>query len=356
MNSVHESNPIVFESRWALSYLRGPITRTQIRTLMEQRKTEPPSPAPVKAAAQPKATAPRVVLPPEIPQVFIPLRGPSTGVVYHPMLLGAVQIRFTDTKTKTDFVRETVFQTEIKDDSLPVQWEESTETDIDPNELEKSPAPGAEFAALPPCAAIVKNYSAWNKDLVTWIYSSQQLTTFKCESLGATSNPNESERDFRVRLQQQAREERDRSVEQLRQKYAPQVANLKERLRRAQQAVEREQQQSQQQNMSSVISIGASLLGAFMGRKMISKTTISGAASAARSIGRARKESQDVARYEETVEAVQQQMADLDAKFKAEAESMQSKIDPMTEPLTTIAIKPKKTNISIRLFSLAWTP
>ena len=79
-------------------------------------------------------------------------------------------------------------------------------------------------------------------------------------------------------------------------------------------------------------------------------------ASAARSIGRARKESQDVARYEETVEAVQQHMNDLDAKFKAEAEAMQSKIDPMTEPLTTIAIKPKKTNISIRLFSLAWAP
>ena len=108
--------------------------------------------------------------------------------------------------------------------------------------------------------------------------------------------------------------------------------------------------------MSSVISIGASLLGAFMGRKVHQQDKFQAPHPPHSSIGRARKESQDVAAYEETVEAVQQQMADLDAKFKAETEALQSKIDPMTEPLTTIAVKPKKTNISIRLFSLAWTP
>jgi hypothetical protein len=108
--------------------------------------------------------------------------------------------------------------------------------------------------------------------------------------------------------------------------------------------------------VSSVVSIGASLLGAFMGRKVLSKTNISSAASAVKSMGRIRKESQDVTRVEETVEAVQQQMAALDAEFKAETDALQLKIDPMTEPLTTIAIKPKKTNISIRLFTLAWAP
>jgi hypothetical protein len=356
MNNVHDSAPTVFESRWALSYLRGPLTRAQIKTLMDQRKTAAPIASAATPEAQLKATAPRVALPPEIPQAFIPLRSTAMEIVYHPVLLGAAQMRFTDAKTKTDFPREAVFITEIKDDSLPVQWEESTEINVDPSDLEKTPAPGAEFAALPPAGANAKKYTAWNKDLITWIYGNQQLTIYKCESLCAVSNPNESERDFRVRLQQQAREERDRAVEELRKKYAPKVAAMQERLRRAQQAVEREQQQSQAQTMSSVISIGASLIGAFMGRKIISKTTIASAASAAKSVGRIRKESQDVARVEETVEAVQQQMANLDADFKKETDALQSKIDPMAEPLTTIAIKPKKTNISIRLFTLAWAP
>ncbi len=357
MNSVHDSTPTVFESRWALSYLRGPLTRTQIKTLMDARKTSAPTAtATPAAAAQPKPAAPRVALPPDIPQAFIPLRSTAMDIVYHPVLLGAVQMRFTDTKTKIDTQREAVLITEIVDDSLPVQWEHATEIEVDPSDLEKEPAPGAEFAALPPAAAIAKKYPAWNKDLITWIYCNQQITIYKCESLQAVSNPNESERDFRIRLQQQAREERDRAVEELRKKYAPQVATMQERLRRAQQAVEREQQQAQVSTVTSVISVGASLLGAFMGRKVISRTTINSAAAAAKTIGRARKESQDVNRTEETVEAVQQRMAALDSQFKAETDALQAKIDPMTEPLTNIVIKPKKTNISIRVFTLAWAP
>ena len=31
MNNVHEDAPEVFETRWTLSYLRGPLTRTQIK-------------------------------------------------------------------------------------------------------------------------------------------------------------------------------------------------------------------------------------------------------------------------------------------------------------------------------------
>ncbi|MEP6536437.1 MAG: DUF87 domain-containing protein [Bryobacteraceae bacterium] len=354
MNSVHESTPAVFESRWALSYLRGPLTRAQIKTLMDGRKTA--GPAAAAPIAQVKPSAPRVALPPGIPQAFVPLRSTAMEIVYHPVILGAAQIRFVDPKSNTDFQREAVFITDIQDDSLPVQWEHAEEIDVDPSDLEKEPAPGADFAALPPAGAIAKNYATWNKDLVTWIYANQQLNSYKCESLNVVSNPHESERDFRVRLGQQGREARDQAVEALRKKYAPKVAMLQERLRRAQQAVEREQQQASSQTMSSVISIGASLLGAFMGRKVISKTTISSAASAVKSIGRARKESQDVGRVEETVEAVQQQMAAVDADFKAETDALVSKIDPMTEPLTTLALKPKKTNISIRLFTLAWAP
>ena len=137
------------------------------------------------------------------------------------MLLGAAQIRFTDTKTKTDFMREAVFHDRDHRRQPSGASGRNQPNRMSTRRSRESPAPGAEFAALPPAAAIAKNYAAWNKDLITWIYGSQQVTIFKCESLDATSNPNENERDFRVRLQQQAREERDRAVEELRKKYAP---------------------------------------------------------------------------------------------------------------------------------------
>ncbi|MEK6207184.1 MAG: DUF87 domain-containing protein [Chloroflexota bacterium] len=51
MNNVHEDAPAVLESRWAMSYLRGPLTRDQIRILMKDRRPEP--------AAAPAAEATR---------------------------------------------------------------------------------------------------------------------------------------------------------------------------------------------------------------------------------------------------------------------------------------------------------
>jgi hypothetical protein len=174
--------------------------------------------------------------------------------------------------------------------------------------------------------------------------------------LDGYSRPGESERDFRIRLQQAAREERDRASATIKQKYTPKIAAMQERLRKAQQAVEREQEQAHAQTMQTVISVGTGLLGAFLGRKVISKTTLNSAAQAARSMSRTYKESQDVGRYNESVEAVQQQLDDLNNQFQAEVDGLASKIDPATEQFETIAIKPKKTGISVRLLTLCWAP
>lgn len=68
------------------------------------------------------------------------------------------------------------------------------------------------------------------------------------------------------------------------------------------------------------------------------------------------KERQDIGRAEETVEAVQQQLSDLEAEFRSEMAALETKTDPLAEPLETVSLKPKKTNISVRLIALAWAP
>jgi hypothetical protein len=359
MNNVHEDAPVLFESRWALSYLRGPLTKQQIRTLMQDRvkPSAPATPARVAPTIPAAASeAARVMLPPEIPQAYVPVRGSHEQVVYRPMLLSAAQVRFIDKGANVDFLRECVFATEIKDDSLPVQWEECEELDVDPSDLDSEHAENATFSKLPPAAGVVKNYPKWSKELVAWIYGHQVLEVFESPSAGLTSTPGEKEAEFRVRLQQAAREQRDAALAKIRQKYASKITVLQDRLRRAEQAVAREQEQKQQQTMSSVLSIGTSVVGALFGRKLLSKTNVASAASAARSMGRIGKESGDVARAQETVEAVTQQLADLEAQIKAETDAIAAKSDPMTENLQVCAIKPKKTNINVRLFTLAWVP
>jgi hypothetical protein len=145
-------------------------------------------------------------------------------------------------------------------------------------------------------------------------------------------------------------------TEALRKKYAPKIAALQERLRKAQAAAEKQAEQARQAKMQTALSIGATLLGAFTGRKALSSSNISRATSAVRKAGRVFEESGDVARAGETVEAIQQQLSNLQAEFEAETNALASRIDPLTEPLETLSIKPKKSDILVQLTALAWAP
>ena len=157
-------------------------------------------------------------------------------------------------------------------------------------------------------------------------------------------------------MQQAAREQRDAAVEKLRQKYAPKVAALEEKKRRAEQAVEREAEQSKSQKFQTAISFGATVLSSFLGRKSVSLSTLGRATTAARSVGRSMKEAQDVGRAQETVEAVNEQLADLDAQFKNDTAALEQATDLQSETLGTLTLKPTKANIAIKHFSLAWAP
>lgn len=170
------------------------------------------------------------------------------------------------------------------------------------------------------------------------------------------SKPGESERDFRLRLQQSGREQRDKQVNSLRQKYAPKIATLQDRIRRAEQMKEKQQAESRSSQVQAAISVGASILGAFLGRKTISATNIGRATTAIRSAGRVLKESKEVSQAEENVAVLQQQLADLEAQFKSESESLTAATDPLNEKLDTLSIKPTKANIAVKLVALAWTP
>jgi hypothetical protein len=263
-----------------------------------------------------------------------------------------VQVRFVEAKAKIDHLDEAVFLTPIKDDSLPVQWEECFQADVDASDLEDSPVEQATFTAVPAAAAKARSYVAWQKDFVNWVYGNRQLQVFRSESMKVCSQPRESEGDFRVRLQQNAREERDRAVEKIRLKYATRISTLQDRVRRADQAVARETEQSQSQTLGTVLDVGAGVFGALFGRKKLATA----ATRAARAASRARKESGDVGRAEENFEALKQQLADLQAQIDTEVENVRAQYDATSLSIEAIGIKPKKTNIHVRLFTLAWAP
>ena len=394
MNNTHEDEPVVFTTRWAMSYLRGPLTRSQIKVLMDPYKARQPiltaapatRPAPVIApamadadeAASPseeEAVAPvalgkaparatpgapaaglQPTLPPDVSQFFIPVRGSGGMLVYQPMLVGAAKVRYADARAKIDTAETITVMTAIADAAVPVNWEESVEPEWSLKNVEKKPTKPGQFADLPAAAGRAKSYQAWSRDFVDWVYSTRRLELFRSPGTGAISNASESERDFRVRLSQVVHEQRDDATETLRKKYAPKRAALVEKIRRAQQAVDREQNQASQAKMQTAISVGATLIGAFLGRKTVSSSTVGKATTAARGVGRAMQQGDDVTRAQETVRVLQQQLEDLDAELESEIKALAARNDPAIEDMDTLVLKPKKSDIAVQLVSLVWTP
>jgi hypothetical protein len=370
MNNVHEDAPVVFQTRWAMSYLRGPLTRTQIKQLMDPVKSSQSGPVPATESAPPaapaareRAAAPssaRPVLPPKVPQFFLPVRAAQpegAAIHYEPMLLGGAKVYYANAKIGVTAKKEVCLLGEFSEGPSPVDWDEARETEIPEIDLEKFPHdPDSSFGELPREVANVKRYSEWGNAFKEWVYRNKKLELWKSSSIGVVSEPGESERDFRIRLAQAAREKRDQQVERLRQKYAPKIAGLQDRIRRAEQAVEREKAQATQQKLSTAISFGATLLGALTGRKTITQSTLGRAATTARGAGRTLKESQDVARAGDNVQAITKQLADLQALLDQETEEVKAGTDPLAESLETCEVRPKKTDISVSLISLVWFP
>lgn len=365
LHDVHNNAPIVFQTRWALSFLRGPLTRDQIRTLMEPRVSKPASrPAGATGPSQPGAssspeTKPPVV-PPEIQQYVVPpsrsdaVRQASGRHV--PVILGAARVSFSDPKLKIDASRDVLYAAPVGDTAVAVDWANSTKLDVSAADLRPvSASEGIGFAPLPAAAAQPRNYTAWNKEFGRWLAQAERLEMRRHPTLKIASRPDETERDFRIRLQLEARAARDAAVEDVRRKYAPKQAALNDRLRRAEAAIGREQEQASQQRTQTAVSFGATVLGALLGRKTVSTGTLGRATTAARGVSRSMKEAGDVKRASEAADAVRGQLRDLEQQIESDVADLGAAFD-INAPLETIVVAPKRGQVEVKFVALGWLP
>ena len=337
MVNVHDDAPTLFQTRWTLSYLRGPLTKPQIQSLCAARKAAAPAPtagAPIPygvrvaaptaasagaAAASGTGAGSRPLLPPDVPEYFLAAADGEGRVEYRPAIQCTAKVHYADAKSGVDTWETITAQVPVPSDLSVDPWDGADVVDGKGPELTKAAVAGAVFAPLSSSASKAKSYAAWQKALEEWIYRTRTLTAYRCTDPKAMSRPGETDGDFRVRLAHGLREERDAAVDALRKKYATKVQALQERIRVANERVAREKAQASSAKWSTAISFGASILGAlFGGRKTLSAGNIGRATTAARGVGRAQKESADVGLAEESVEAVQQRLKDLQAQVEAE--------------------------------------
>ena len=369
MNNVHEDGPVVFETRWCLSYLRGPLSRQQTKLLMDGKRPAPaltPTPMATTSQESPPTGSTRdnvsnkpPVLPPSVAQYFLPTRQ-TTPITYHPRLLGIASIYYADAKLGVQSTHNVNYLATFAGGVITLDWEHAAPTDYTQEDLDPAPASvGSDnhaFADVPPELSAGKHFDLWKKQLADALFRRECLQLLRSPTLDELSLPNEKENAFRTRLAQRAREMRDAASEKLRLKYAPKLAALEERIRKANQTIAVQQEQSAAAKTSTFMSVGTAILGAFLGRKIMSAGNVSKAASAARGFNRQSKESSDVARAQESAAALLEQRELLETQFQADVDAATSRFDPTTEELETLAIKPKKSNITIKALVLAWEP
>ena len=375
LHNVHDSQPLLLQSRWALSYLRGPMGRDEIRTLMDPQRaaaaaattpiTAPapvagaaPAPTPTAAAAAPAvAPAPpplaaRPIVPPDVPQFF----APGSGDAWVPMLVGAARLTYSDAKLGLDETNDIVVWTPLTDGPVVVDWEHAEPADFAVDALTTEPRAGGTFASLPQVAAKPKSYATWTKEFSSWASRSQSVELFRSAKTGAISHPGESEAAFRVRVNHAAREARDEAIAKLRAKQAPKLAAMDEKIRKAGAAIQKEEQQATESKFTTAVSVGASVLGAFFGRKVVSATNAGRVATAARGVSRIGRESQDVERAKANEAALVEQRQALADTLEQDLQALQAEWSAEGEVFDRVVVKPKRGGVQVQLVALVWRP
>ncbi|PNY80858.1 ATP-binding protein [Deinococcus koreensis] len=355
MHNVHESRPVLFTTRWTMSYLAGPITGSQIKRLMGGRKdvdggksmVDGKTPAPSTINHQPSAPA-KPVIPPGITEVYVPTS--ATDVQYHPQLLSVVQVRYSSLKYKVDVAGTLPLAAEVADGPIPVNWEEAAELRVDPAALVSEGVAGASYAEVPAALLSPKNHAKWGKEAAKFVVASKPLTLWQDPASGVLSTPGESEGDFRTRASFAGREARDVAVQKLRAKYAPKVAALQDKLGRAQLKMSQQQSQAQQAQLQTAMSVGAGVLGALFGGGR--KTTALRAGVSG--VGRSMREGQDVQIAQADIAALSRQLQELEAQVQTEVDALT--LNAGSSEIQPLDVRAKSTDVSVPLVALAWLP
>jgi hypothetical protein len=363
LNNVHDDAPVLFHVRWALSYLRGPLTREQIKKLSATTPKAASASAgegtSAPASAKRPAGSTRPALPPKIKQYFLPVQGNATAgaqLAYEGAILGAASVYLADSKLGVETTEQHQRLTQLDEGSDNFDWNDATEVTLAVDSLSGEPAGSAVFADLPSAAVDPKSYGRWQDELKRWMQTTYRIDLWRSPTSKLVSRLGESERDFRIRLREAGHQMRDEQKEELRRKYGAKRAQLEDRLRRAQQAIERETAQASQQSLQTAIGVGASILGAFLGRRSSRSGTLGRATTAARAASRVLKERGDIDRANENAETVSTQLQELEAEFQNEVAAFDASTDPANEVLEKVPLKPRKADVAVKLVALVWLP
>ncbi len=371
LHSTSAKEPRVFTTRWAMSYLAGPLSREQVQTLTADspERTAPPAPTGQPTATQPTTAAQagaETVADDESP---VAPQVPDTTRVYYldPAAPWASELGVDPNGTRLEAALvarvDMVFDDQYADLNHTEEWEAifyplsdqfDPETakvvDYDERDLTTAAPEGCNYA-LPAAKIDTKSfYTSASTALRDWLYRNQQVQVFKNPTLKIYSRVGESEEDFRARSKAAAEEAADEAIAKLKDKYKTKIRTVSDQLASAERRVRELEADVQGRRQSELISGAGDLLGSILGGRSRSRAV--GSAASRRRMTRASQE-----RLQSASEKVTDKTDKLDAledDVENDVNDIMEKWDSAADDIETVDIGLEKTDINVGELSLVW--
>jgi hypothetical protein len=404
LHNVHSKGPVQFQTRWAMNYLAGPLTRTQIPQLnaLVGASLKPAAPTPVAHASSttslpdssariqpPTAPAPqssgtwqaapasqsvsgssttRQPAPTGISEYFLPNNltlaeamrstGPeyqqvsgSQGLVYHPVLLAQARTLFLNRKYNLDYELLQTVIVAAPDKRGVVRWENFPATPLDQRKLDDNPTPQARFTSLEVPLSDAKTLNTLQRDFADWAFRAAKVTVHTNEELKVYAGPETSQGEFRQLCTKAARDQHEAEVEKVSDSFAAKLKSLQDKLDREERELEQDQSRLSSRRLDEIGSAAETVFGLFGGRK--SSRRISSSLTKRRMTADA---SASVKESKEAIADLQAQIADLEkekAQAIAEVDKRWGEIASQSDEITIPALKK---DVNVELFGVAWFP
>jgi hypothetical protein len=387
LHDVHESRPLVFQTRWALSYLRGPLTRAQVRRLSSSRRARggerratarvpaatSPAPAPKVAAAPSPASQASVgesvtaavegllttppVLPPNVPVLYVPVgevTAAGADLVYDPCLYAAATVHFVDRPREIDEERRERLLLPAELLAPGQSWEEARTVGWEPDDLESEPRPGALFAPLPAGLDSARKLKALGRSLADHLYRERRLEIFHCPAVGLYGRPGEARGAFLARARQVARERRDQEVDRLRKRYRSRIERLRRRLERERLELEADRERYSSHKTEELLTAGETILGLLgvFGRRR----GLRGLSRTARKRRMTARSRAAIRESEEEIARLSEQIRELRGELEDASEEIREKWRRALEAIEIYRVRPRRIDVEIELLCIAWVP
>ncbi len=360
LRSAHLDEVLMFQTRWVMSYLKGPISLPDIEKLMVMKKGE------LRDSQEPPASDQKMsglgsavqehppLIADTIQQRFYLHPVEVETCLFEPWLAAHGSVRFFNAKRNIDQVVDVSARIYLDEKFSQPDWELSEENPYRVDELVQDAPPGSNYYPLAAPFAKMRDLKAYTRSFGNYLYQNKKLELFRVAELKLESQPGDSLADFKVKLADRLREIKDEHISKLEEKYRVKQQRIEQRIDRAAQKIAKEKADVKAKTTDTVLSFGAAVLGAFFGRKSISASTISKASTSIKNAGRLAREKSEVKRAEETLVKLESEVEILATEIEEKTSEIAERYEVDNFEIETFSIKPRRSDIFDLQLCILW--